>query len=74
VIPGHVPAFVSVTARDEELSGGGRLRGQIISAEAGCSRGARKRPWIRWIPPEDIAAAALLTVDQALALLPACVH
>jgi len=23
-------------------------------------------------PPEDIAAAALLTVDEALALLPAC--
>ena len=27
-----------------------------------------------WIPPEDIAAAALLTVDEALALLPDCLH
>ena len=25
-----------------------------------------------WVPAEDVAAAALLTVDEALALLPAC--
>jgi hypothetical protein len=27
-----------------------------------------------WIPAEDLAAAALLTVDEALTLLPACLH
>ena len=27
-----------------------------------------------WIPAEDLAAAALLSVDQALALLPTCLH
>jgi hypothetical protein len=29
-------------------------------------------PFPEWIPAEDLAAAALLTVDEALALLPAC--
>jgi hypothetical protein len=27
-----------------------------------------------WVPVEDLAAAALLSVDEALALLPACLH
>jgi hypothetical protein len=27
-----------------------------------------------WIPAEDLVAAALLTVDEALALLPACLR
>jgi hypothetical protein len=31
-------------------------------------------PFPDWIPAEDHAAAALLTVDEALALLPACIR
>jgi len=31
-------------------------------------------PFPEWLPAEDLAAAALLTVDEALALLPACLH
>ena len=31
-------------------------------------------PFPEWVPAEDLAAAALLTVDEALALLPACLH
>lgn len=31
-------------------------------------------PFPEWIPAEDLAAAALLTVDEALALLPVCLH
>jgi hypothetical protein len=31
-------------------------------------------PFPEWIPAEDIAAAALLTTDEALAVLPACLR
>ena len=31
-------------------------------------------PFPEWIPAEDLAAAALLTIDEALALLPACLR
>ena len=31
-------------------------------------------PFPEWIPAEDLAAAALLTTDEALALLPACLR
>jgi hypothetical protein len=31
-------------------------------------------PFPEWIPAEDLAAAALLTADEALALLPACLR
>jgi hypothetical protein len=31
-------------------------------------------PFPEWVPAEDLAAAALLTVDEALALLPACLR
>jgi hypothetical protein len=31
-------------------------------------------PFPEWIPSEDLAAAALLTVDDALTLLPACLR
>jgi hypothetical protein len=31
-------------------------------------------PFPEWIPAEVLAAAALLTVDEALALLPACLR
>ena len=31
-------------------------------------------PFPEWIPTEDLAAAGLLTVDEALALLPACLR
>jgi hypothetical protein len=31
-------------------------------------------PFPDWVPAEDLAAAALLTVDEALALLPACLR
>jgi hypothetical protein len=31
-------------------------------------------PFPEWVPAEDLAAAARLTVDEALALLPACLH
>jgi hypothetical protein len=31
-------------------------------------------PFPEWVPAEDLAAAALLTVDEALARLPACLH
>jgi hypothetical protein len=31
-------------------------------------------PFPEWIPAEDLAAAALLTVDEALARLPACLR
>jgi hypothetical protein len=31
-------------------------------------------PFPEWIPAEDLDAAALLSVDQALALLPACLR
>ena len=31
-------------------------------------------PFPDWVPPEDLAAAGLLTVDQALAQLPACLR
>lgn len=27
-----------------------------------------------WIPAEDLAAPALLTIDEALALIPSCLH
>ena len=33
-----------------------------------------KTPFPEWIPAEDLAAAALLTTDEALALLPACLR
>jgi len=29
-------------------------------------------PFPDWVPAEDLSAAALLTVDEALAQLPAC--
>jgi hypothetical protein len=31
-------------------------------------------PFPEWIPAEDLATAALLTIDEALALLPACLR
>jgi hypothetical protein len=31
-------------------------------------------PFPDWIPAEDVAAAALLTVEEALALLPRCLR
>jgi hypothetical protein len=31
-------------------------------------------PFPEWVPAEDVAAAALLTADEALALLPACLR
>lgn len=31
-------------------------------------------PFPEWIPAQDLAAARLLTVDEALAALPACLH
>jgi hypothetical protein len=31
-------------------------------------------PFPEWIPAEDLDAAALLSVDEALALLPACLR
>jgi hypothetical protein len=31
-------------------------------------------PFPDWIPAEDVAVAARLTVDEALALLPSCLH
>lgn len=31
-------------------------------------------PFPEWVPAEDLAAAALLTCDEALALLPACLR
>jgi hypothetical protein len=31
-------------------------------------------PFPEWVPAEDLAAAGLLTVDDALAQLPACLH
>ena len=31
-------------------------------------------PFPEWIPAEDLDAAALLSVDQALAQLPACLR
>jgi hypothetical protein len=31
-------------------------------------------PFPDWVPADDLAAAALLTVDEALALLPACLR
>ena len=33
-----------------------------------------KTPFPEWIPAEDLAAAALLTTDETLALLPACLR
>ena len=33
-----------------------------------------KTPFPEWIPAEDLAAAALLTTDEAFALLPACLR
>ena len=31
-------------------------------------------PFPDWVPADDLAAAALLTVEEALALLPACLR
>ena len=31
-------------------------------------------PFPEWVPDDDVAAGALLTVDEALALLPACLR
>ena len=31
-------------------------------------------PFPDWVPAEDVSAAALLTIDEALALLPACLR
>ena len=45
----------------------------------GCTRhpvstGRLRVAFPEWIPAEDLAAPALLTIDEALALLPACLH
>ena len=70
MIPGHVPAFATRTARGEENCQEEAGSAANNLGRSGLLKRSEEGPRIRWIPPEDIAAAALLTVDQALARLP----